>query len=123
MSLLRRLTQRVAQRHVPIHRQEILPHAVFRRVQQPSGRRIDAQDDPCLVQQHQTLAHAAGDLLKFLRPAAQLVHLPVDLAALMFHAAQQGRQLLVGLIFQRMLQIQSVQRLRDAPRQPGRQHA
>ena len=123
VSLLRRLTQRVAQRDVPIHRQKILSHTVFRRVQQPSGRRIDAQDDPRLVQQHQALAHAAGDLLKFLRPTAQLVHLPVDLAALMLHAPQQGRQLLVGVVLQRMLQIQPVQRLRDAPRQPGRQHA
>ena len=76
-----------------------------------------------LVQQHQTLAHTAGDLLKFLRPPPQLVHLPVDLPALMLHAAQQGRQLLVGVVLQRVLQIQPVQRLRDAPCQPGRQHA
>ena len=123
MALLHRLPQRVAHGHVPVDRQEVLPHAVTVRVQQPPRRRIDAEDGARLVQQHQSLVHAAGDLVKLLRPLPQLAHLPVDLAALVLHAPQQRRQLLVGIVLQRMLQIQPVQRLGDTPCQPPGQHA
>ena len=123
VALLRRSAQSVAEGHIAVHRQDILPHTGIVGAQQALGRRVDAEDGAVLVQQHQALVHAAGDLLEFLGPLLQFVHLPVDLAALVLHPPQQGRQLLIGIVLQRVLQIQAVQRLSDTLGQPSGQHA
>ena len=86
-------------------------------------RRVDAQDRIAAVEQHQPLPHTVGDLVELILPLLQIPCLPVDFPALGMDAGQQRGQLLIYIVVQRMLQIQSVQRLRDAPRQPGRQHA
>lgn len=100
-------------------------HAVLLRVEQSTGRRVDADDLALLVQQHQPLLHAAGDLAELVPLPPQLAQLGVDLAALLVDASQQGRQLLVGIVLQRVLQIQLVEGLYDMlgqpPGQQGRQ--
>ena len=98
---------------VPLHRYKGLSHTGTVGAQHRLCRRVDAQHRAAVVQKHKPLGHAGGDLLELLRAAAQGAHLLVDLPPLVLQTAQQGRQLLVGLVFQRVLQIQAVQRLHD----------
>ncbi len=74
-------------------------------------RRIDTQDRPLLVHHNQAFLHAPCDLFKLICPGLQLLHLGIDLPALLLDAPQQGGQLLVGVIFQRVVQIQGVEGL------------
>ena len=102
--------------------QKVLSHAATVGTEQRLSRRIDAEDLTPLVQQHQTLLHAACDLIEFIPLALQFPQLGIDLAALLVDAAQQGRQLLVGVVIQRVLQIQLVQGLHNvAGHTPGQQ--
>ena len=107
------LLDRRAHLNTALNGQEILPDAGRIRVEQLLRRRVDAQDRPAVVQQHQPLLHAAGDLGKLVGPALQLAELAVDLVALAVDAAQKRRQLLIGIVVQRVLQIKVVQRLDD----------
>ena len=117
--------QRVAHLSAALDGQEVLPQTGGVGVEQAAGRGVDAEDHTRFVQQHKALLHAAGDLLKFVLLAPQLLYLRVDLAALLVDAAQQGRQLLIGVVVQRVLQIQLIQGLYDmlgqTPRQQRRQ--
>ena len=71
-----------------------------------------------VVEQNEPLAHAGGDLGKLVRPAAQLGEVRVDALPLVLQTAQQRRELRVGIVFERVLQVERVQRLRDPPAEP-----
>ena len=103
-----------------VHRQEILAQAGLVRLENPAGGGVDAQHGPGVVQQHQALLHMGGDLLELVGPAAQVRQLAVDLPPLDVDAAQQGGQLLIGVVFQGVLQIQGVQGRGDASGQAAR---
>ena len=105
-----------------LHRQEILIQAGAVRAEQLLGRRVDAQNRPLFVQKHQALLHAAGNLGKFVVFPPQLLQLAVNLPALAVDAVEQRRQLLIGVIFQRGLQIQRLQRRHDTAGNPAGQH-
>ena len=105
-----------------LHRQKILADAAGVRAEESLRRRIDAQNRPVVVQQHQSLLHAAGDLGKLVGLPLQLAKLAVDLLALAADSSEQRRQLLIGVVVQRMLQIQLVERLDDVLRQPLGKH-
>ena len=92
-----------------VHRQEILAQAGLVHLENPAGGGVDAQHSPGVVQQHQALLHMGGDLLELVGPAAQVRQLAVDLPPLDVDAAQQGGQLLIGVVFQGVLQIQGIQ--------------
>ena len=106
-----------------VHRQEILAQAGLVRLENPAGGGVDAQHGSGVVQQHQALLHMGGDLLELVGPAAQVRQLAVDLLALHIDAAQQGGQLLIGVVFQGVLQVQGVQGRGDAAGQAARQQA
>ena len=116
------IPQGAAHRHVTLHRQQRLSHTALVRVEGGAGRRVDAQHRAAVVHKHQALRHAGGDLREFLRLPPQGAQLVVDLPPLVLQPSQQGRKLLIGVILQRMLQIQPVQRLYDAPGHLPRQH-
>ena len=61
-------------------------------------------------EQHQTLVHACGDVVEFGLTAAQLIHLDADAAVLAVDAVQQGRKLVVCLVFQRIMQVERYDR-------------
>ena len=106
-----------------VHRQEILAQAGLVRLENAAGGGVDAQHSPGVVQQHQALLHMGGDLLELVGPAAQVRQLAVDLPPLDVDAAQQGGQLLIGVVFQGVLQVQGVQGRGDAAGQAARQQA
>ena len=116
---------RVAHFPAPVDGQKVLPHRSGVGAEHPAGRRIDAQHGALAVQQHQTFLHTGGNLGKFVGFLLQGPHLEGNLAALLVDASQQGRQLLVGIVLQRVLQIQLVEGLYDMlgqpPGQQGRQ--
>ena len=115
--------QRVADVAAAVHRQEILAQAALAGAEHPAGGGVDAEHRAAFVQQHQPLLHVGGDLTELVGPAAQVRQLPVDLLALHIDAAQQRRQLLIGVVFQRVLQIQGIQRGGDPAGQTARQKA
>ena len=92
--------QRGADVPAAVHRQEILAQTGLVRLENPAGGGVDAQHSPGVVQQHQALLHMGGDLLELVGPAAQVRQLAVDLPPLDVDAAQQGGQLLIGVVFQ-----------------------
>ena len=57
--------------------------------------------------------HILGDLIEFVGFSPETLQLIFDLFVLLMDAHQQRRQLLVGIVFQRVLQIQMVQRLHN----------
>ena len=123
MALGGRVTEGAADGGIPFHRQEIAARAGVIRLEDTAGGGVETQHRAVLVQQHQSLVHVGGDLLELLRLAAEAAELVVDLTALVLQPPQQRRQLLVGVIVQRVLQIQPVQRLDDAAGHPPGQHA
>ena len=80
--------------------------------QRPRGG-VDAQNMAVPVEQDQTLAQIVGDLLEFVGLLPQRAKLAADLLMLLVDAPQQGRKLLVGVVFQRMLQVEPVERVGD----------
>ena len=76
-----------------------------------------------LVEQDKALAHAAGDLREFVGLFAQLAQLRLDLDVLAVDALEQRRELLIGVVIERVLEIEAVERIDDAPRQPSGQQA
>ena len=109
-----RVTEGAADGRLTLHGQEVLADAAVVRLKNTAGSGVQAQHHAALIQQHQPLIHVGGDLLELLRLAAEVAELVVDLTALVLQPAQQRRQLLVGVVIQRMLQIQPVQGLDDA---------
>ena len=97
-----------------LDRQKVLSHTAFVRFKQPLRHRIDAEHLTPLIEQDQPLLHAAGDLCELIVSALQLGKLQIDLAPLLIDSAKEWRQLLIGIVFQRVLQIQIFQR-RDHP--------
>ena len=76
-----------------------------------------------LVEQDEPLAHTAGDLREFVGLFAQLAQLRPDLDVLVVDALEQRRELLIGVVIERVLEIEAVERIDDAPRQTPGQHA
>ncbi len=108
------VVERVADGAAALHGQQGLAHAGRIGVKHGAGGRVHAEDGAAVVHQHQALGHAGGDLLELLGPAAQRTQLIVDLTPLVLQTAQQRRELLVGVIFQGVLQIQGIHGLCDA---------
>lgn len=103
-----------------VHRQEVPAHTAVVRLKEPAGGVVDTEHRSFLVQQYQTLLHTAGDLGELIGLLPQGPQLGVDLLVLVVDAAQERGQLLVGVVFQRVLQIQPVQGVHDAAGQsPG----
>ena len=84
-------------------------------------RGVDAQNVAVLVEQDESLAHTAGDLREFVGLFAQLAQLCPDLDVLVVDALEQRRELLIGVVFQRMLEVERVERLDDALGQTTRE--
>ena len=97
-----------------VHRQEVTAHTALVRLKELTGGVVDAEHRPLLVQQHQPFLHTAGDLGELVGLLPQGPQLGVDLLVLVVDAAQKRSQLLVGVVFQRMLQVQPVQGIHDA---------
>ena len=83
---------------------------------------IDAQNRLLVVEQDESLVHIRRDLHEFVRTLLQFGELMPDLLMLMLDAVEQGRKLGIRLVFERLFQIQLVERLDDAAREPMRQH-
>ena len=93
------------------------------RAEERLRRGADAQDAAVLVEQDKALAHAAGDLRELVGLFAQLAQLHLDLDVLAVDALEQRRELLIGVVIERVLEIEAVERIDDAPRQPSGQQA
>ena len=76
-----------------------------------------------LVEQDEALAHAAGDLRELIGLFAQLAQLRLDLDVLAVDALEQRGELLIGIVVERVLKVEAVERVNDAPRQPPGQQA
>ena len=98
---------------LPVHRAEGFSDAAVVRAEELLRRRVQAQHRAAAIQEHQTLVHIRGDLVEFIRLSLQRLQLVLDPFALLLDTNQQGRQFLIGVVFQRMLQIELVQRLHD----------
>ena len=96
-----------------VHGTEGSAHAGFIRGKEPPGCRVQTQHRPAAVQQHQPLVHILGDLIEFVGLSPETLQLIFDLFVLLMDAHQQRRQLLIGVVFQGVLQIQMVQWLHD----------
>ena len=103
--------------------EKVLTDALRVRAEERLRRGVDAQDIAVLVEQDESLAHAAGDLREFVGLFAQLAQLRLDLDVLVVDALEQGRKLLIGVVIERVIQIEAVERIDDAPRQALGQHA
>ena len=97
-----------------VQREKILAQNSIIRAENALRRGIDAQHRALFIQKDKPLAHGGGDLLKFLRFAAEKRLLLRQGKALPIDAAQQRRNFFICIVFQRMLQIQMVQRLNNA---------
>ena len=64
-------------------------------------------------EQHKPLIHAGGDVVKLRLTALELVQLRLDLAVLLVHAVQQGRKLVIRIVFERLVQIERHDRLEE----------
>ena len=76
-----------------------------------------------LVEQDKALAHAAGDLRELIGPLVQLAQLRLDLDVLAVDALEQRGELLIGIVVERVLEVEAVERVDNAPRQPSGQQA
>ena len=97
--------------------EEILPHAACVRAEQALRGRVDAEDIAAVVQQDKPLAEAAGDLGEFVGSALQLAQLRGDLLMLAADAAKEGRKLFIGIVIERMIEVEVIERLDDAARE------
>ena len=103
--------------------EKVPAHALRVRTEEHLRRGVDAQDAAVLVEQDKALAHAAGDLRELVGLFAQLAQLHLDLDVLAVDALEQRRELLIGVVIERVLEIEAVERIDDAPRQPSGQQA
>ena len=104
-----------------VHRQNIPAHGILIGTQKPGRRLIDAENLTGSAQQRQTLAHGAGDHVKFMLLLLQFRQLVHNLPVLPLNAAQQRRNLFIRLIGQRIVQIQVVEWLHNLLGQPAGQ--
>ena len=118
-----RRAEREAHGVLTVHGQEILPDARARHAEERLRGGIDVQHRALFVEQHEPLVHAGGDLCEFVCFLPQLGELGVDLSALAVDAPQERRELLIGVVFQRMLEVERVERLDDALGQTAREQA
>ena len=103
--------------------EKVTAHALRVRAEERLRRSVDAQDAAVLVEQDKALAHAAGDLRELIGPLVQLAQLRLDLDVLAVDALEQRGELLIGVIIERMLEVKTVERVDDAPRQPSGQQS
>ena len=113
---------RPANLRVLLNGQKILADGKFPGLKQPLGRGIDAEHQTTAVQQHQPLPHTAGDVLEFLGFPAQGFQLGIDLQVLPGELVQHGGQLLIGIVLQRVIQIQTIQGLHNPLGHPVAEH-
>ena len=102
----------------PVERQEILPDAACLRAEKLACRRVDAQNDVLIVEQHETLGHALRDVGELVGLALELAQLIVDLLMLAVNPAEQRGNLIVGLRLERVIEIDGVERLDNAAGEP-----
>ena len=114
VALLQRTPDGAADLMAPFNGQEILSDTVRLRMEQRPCRRVDAQHRPLFVHQDEAFVHARRDLVEFVLLLLERAQLRVDLAALLIDAREQRRKLLIGIVFQRLFQIETVER-RDDP--------
>ena len=108
----------------PVEREKILPYAAVFRAEELSGSGVDAQNRALVVKQDKPLGHTLRDVGEFVGFALQLQKLIVNLAVLALDAAQKGRDLVVGVCIERVVQIDGVERLDDAAgKAPGKKRA
>ena len=105
----------------PVERQEILPDAACLRAEKLTCRRVDAQNDVLIVEQHEALRHALRDVCELVGLALELAELIVDLLMLAVNPAEQRRDFVVGLRLERVIEIDGVERLDNAAGEPFRQ--
>ena len=105
----------------PVERQEILPDAACLRAEKLTCRRVDAQNDVFIVEQHETLGHALRDVGELVGLALEFPELIVDLLVLAVDPAEQRGNLIVGLRLERVIEIDGVERLDNAAGEPFRQ--
>ena len=103
--------------------EKVPAHALRVRAEERLRRSIDAQDTAVLVEQDEALAHAAGDLRELIGLFAQLAQLRLDLDVLAVDALEQRGELLIGVVIERVLKVEAVERVDNAPRQPLGQQA
>ena len=103
--------------------EKVPAHALRVRTEERLRRSVDAQDAAVLVEQDEALAHAAGDLRELIGPLVQLAQLRLDLDVLAVDALEQRGELLIGIVVERVLKVEAVERVNDAPRQPPGQQA
>ena len=92
-----------------VHCQEALPDAGTVCAKNGLCRQVDAEHAALPIQDHQALAHVAGNLLEFICLGPQLPELIADLSALLMDTAQKGSQFLISLVLQGAVQIQSIE--------------
>ncbi|CCY27927.1 unknown [Firmicutes bacterium CAG:114] len=90
--------------------------------QQVKGALIAGEHMVTAVDEQNPFAHVLRQGGKLPLPAAQGVHLPANGAVLLPQAADQGKELLIGLIQPGVFQIQAVDGFGNLPRQPGGQN-
>ena len=100
--------QQRAQLRAAVHGQDVLSDAVLTCAEDPARSGIDAQHPALRVQKDEPLRHAARDGFEFAPPPVKLVQLGAYLPLLPLHAGQQGRELVVCLVFKRMVQVYGV---------------
>ena len=103
--------------------EKVPAHALRVRTEERLRRVVDAQDAAVLVEQDKALAHAAGDLRELIGPLVQLAQLRLDLDVLAVDALEQRGELLIGIVVERVLEVEAVERVDNAPRQPSSQQA
>ena len=102
-----------AQRHITAF------HAVLG--EQRAHRAVGEQDVALRGKQHQPLVHAGGNVVKLRLTAFEFVQLGGDLVVLLIHAVQQGRKLVVRIVFERRVQVERHNRLQKHMGQPAGQ--
>ena len=108
---------------VTVYHKEFPPNTGAVRMKDLPRGGVDAQNDAFPVQQDKPLAHVFCDLLKFLGFPSQRPELCLNLPVLLVDTHQERGQFLVRIIFQRVVQIQIVQRRDNAFRHPVSQHS
>jgi len=125
-NLLHRIGAYPGQRR--LHRSEDLGHAavpaqvfhlaLFSLSQQLEGAVVAGQNIGAVVHQQKALAHIVGQRGELPLALAQLIHLPADGAVLLLNPGDQRRQLRIGLIHQRVVQVNLVDGVHNVPGQP-----
>ena len=105
-----------------IHREKIFPDAGLVGREEFGRRGIDAEDHALFVEQDKPLPHVADDRGKLVLPAAQLGDLRINLPPLHLDVREQGRELVVNVVIERMLEVERIHRLDNLFRHALCQH-